>query len=105
MPAVTPERLITAITNAISDSSYTGNLISAIHRHPRQFVVVGENANFTLSVYAWTLTFGGRPSLANEYRIQMTSVQSPLQMEAGGPTILIGYEPDLNLFAGFDIRR
>lgn len=105
MPAIAPERFVTAITNAISDSGYTGNLISPVRRHPRRFVVVGQNANFTLSVYAWTLTFGGRPSLANEYRIQMTSVQSPLQMGSGGPTILIGYEPDLNLFAGFDVRR
>lgn len=104
MPAIAPERLVTAITNAISDSGYAGDLISPVRRHPRRFVVVGQNANFTLSVYAWTLTFGGRPSLANEYRIQMTSVQSPLQVGSGGPTILIGYEPDLNLFAGFDIR-
>lgn len=105
MPAITPEQLVTAIANAISDSGYSGNLISPIRRHPRRFIVVGSNVNFTLSVYAWTLTFGGRKSLANEYRIQMTTVQSPLQMGAGGPTILIGYEPTLNLFAGFDLRR
>ncbi|MGH9683897.1 MAG: HNH endonuclease [Candidatus Acidiferrales bacterium] len=67
--------------------------------------MAGPNVNFTLSVYAWTLTFGGRPALANEYRIQMTSVESPLEMGTDGPTVLIGYEPDLNLFAGFDIRR
>jgi putative restriction endonuclease len=105
MPAIAPERLIAAITNAINDSGYTGNLVSSRRNHPRRFVVVGTNINFTLSVYAWTLTFGGRPALANEYRIQMTSVTSPLAMGDDGPTILIGYEPDLNLFAGFDIRR
>jgi putative restriction endonuclease len=105
MPAIVPEQLIAAITNAISDSGYTGNLVSPIRHHPRRFIVVGENVNFTLSIYAWTLTFGGRPSLANEYRIQMTSVDSPLEMGSDGPTILIGYEPTLNLFAGFDIGR
>jgi len=35
----------------------------------------------------------------------MTSVTSPLQLGADGPTILIGYEPALNLFAGFDLER
>lgn len=105
MPAIAPERLIAAITNAISDSGYVGNLISPARRHPRRFAVAGQNGAFTLNVYAWTLTFGGRPSLPNEYRIQMTSAQSPLQIEMGGPTVLVGYEPDLNLFAGFDIRR
>ncbi len=58
-----------------------------------------------MSVYAWTLTFGGRPSLAHEYRIQMTSVASPLPIGTDGPTIIVGYEPDLKLFAGFDLRR
>jgi putative restriction endonuclease len=105
MPAIAPERLVAAISNAIGDSGYTGNLVSSLRRHPRRFVVVGPNVNFTLSVYAWTLTFGGRPRLANEYRIQMTSVNSPLQMGTDGPTVLIGYEPTLNLFAGFDLTR
>lgn len=105
MPAIPPEQLVSAVTDAIRESGFTGNLISPIRQHPRRFLVVGPNVNFTMSVYAWTLTFGGRPSLAHEYRIQMTSVQSPLPMGQGGPTILIGYEPDLNLFAGFDLRR
>lgn len=105
MPAVAPERLVSAIASAISESGYSANLVSSLRQHPRRFVVAGPNVNFTLSVYAWTLTFGGRPSLANEYRIQMTSVQSPLPVGAYGPTVLIGYEPKLNLFAGFDLKR
>jgi putative restriction endonuclease len=105
MPAIRPEQLVAAISNAITDSGYTGNIVSPVRQHPRRFVVTGPNVNFTLSAYAWTLTFGGRPSLAQEYRIQMTTVQSPLQMPPGGPTVLIGYEPDLNLFAGFDLQR
>ena len=35
----------------------------------------------------------------------MTSVESPLGIGEDGPTIIIGYEPALNLFAGFDLRR
>jgi putative restriction endonuclease len=35
----------------------------------------------------------------------MTSVQSPLQVGADGPTVLIGYEPTLQIFAGFDLER
>ncbi len=105
MPAIAPERLVAAITNAISDSGYTGTRASSLHRHPRRFVITGQNVPSVLTVYAWTLTFGGRPALANEYRIQMTSVESPLQMAVDGPTVLIGYEPALNLFTGFDLRK
>ena len=43
--------------------------------------------------------------MANEYRIQMTSVGSPLRVAENGPTVLMGYEPTLRLFAGFDLIR
>ena len=68
--------------------------------------MTGPNGEaFTISAYAWTLTFGGRPSLPNEYRIQMTTVRSPLPFSQGDLTVLLGYEPNLNLFAGFDLTR
>jgi putative restriction endonuclease len=35
----------------------------------------------------------------------MTSVAPPLATNTAGPTVLIGYEPNLNCFAGFDIRK
>lgn len=72
--------------------------------HPRKFAISGPEGPLNLWVYAWTLTPGGRPQLKNEYRIQMTSVSSPLDLNPDGPTILIGYEPNLNMFAGFDIH-
>lgn len=51
------------------------------------------------------LTPGGRPSLPHEYRIQMTSVQSPLAINHGGYTVLLGYQRDRNVFAGYDLTR
>jgi len=33
----------------------------------------------------------------------MTSVQSPLPLNPDGPTLLLGYEPSLAVFAGFDV--
>jgi hypothetical protein len=56
-------------------------------------------------LYAWTLTHGGRQSLPDEFRIQMTSVSSPLAPNPGGQTVLIGYHQDLNMFAGFDLAK
>jgi putative restriction endonuclease len=105
VPAVPPEQLVAAITTAITESGYSGQIVSPIRRHPLRFIITGSNAPLAVTVYAWTLTFGGRPSLRHEYRIQMTSVTSPLQMGTDGPTVLVGYEPELNLFAGFDLQR
>lgn len=105
MPALPPAELVAAITNALADSGYTGQLASPARNNPRRFIVAGPNAPLAVTAYIWTLTFGGRASLQNEYRIQMTSVASPLELGTDGPTVLIGYEPDLNLFAGFDLQR
>jgi putative restriction endonuclease len=105
MPALPPQELVAAITNAISESGCTGQIVSPVRRNPRRFIITGPNAPLAVTAYAWTLTFGGRQNLQNEYRIQMTSVDSPLELGADGPTVLIGYEPELNLFAGFDLQR
>jgi putative restriction endonuclease len=106
MPAVEPQELVDALLDAVQDSGFSGSLISSPRKHPRRFAITGANGNqFVLSVYAWTLTFGGRPQLKNEYRIQMTSVTSPLEIFRDGPTVLLGYEPNLRLFAGFDLSR
>ncbi len=103
MPAVQPRQLVDAILDAITQSGYVGLLVSAVRAHPRKFDISGPEGITHLWVYAWTLTPGGRPQLKNEYRIQMTSVISPLQLNSAGPTVLIGYEPNINMFAGFDL--
>jgi len=106
MPALPHREIVDIVLRAIQDSGYAGLLISPAREHPRRFSVVApDGAQTVLSVYMWTLTFGGRPQLANEYRIQMTSVTSPLRLPGDGPTVLLGYEPNLRLFAGFDLVR
>jgi putative restriction endonuclease len=106
VPAAQPSQLVDAILDAIQESGCSGILISKAQQNPRKFVITAADGTETeLSIYAWTLTFGGRPQLPDEYRIQMTSVSSPLQIAVNGPTILLGYEPNLKMFAGFDLRR
>lgn len=83
MPAIAPAVLINSILNAIQQSGGSGVYLSAPHVvHPRIFAVDYFERPFTLWVYIWTLTRGGRSTLPNEYRIQMTSVQSPLPYKA-----------------------
>ena len=104
MPAVNPRQLVDAILDAIEQSGEVSVLISATRTHPRKFAISSLHGQMQLWVYAWTLTPGGRPQLRNEYRIQMTAVTSPLHLNPSGPTVLIGYEPNLNMFGGFDIN-
>jgi putative restriction endonuclease len=106
MPAVPSRELSEAVLSAVYEAGWSGTLISPVARHPKRFAIVSPEASQSvLSVYIWTLTFGGRKALANEYRIQMTGVGPPLEVLTDGPTILLGYEPDLRVFAGFDLAR
>lgn len=106
MPTNRQEQILKGINNAIEESGYSAVLVSSPRIHPRRFLVTDPNGlGIPTWVYIWTLTPGGRPQLPNEYRIQMTTVTSPLRLNLEGPTVLIGYEPTLNMFAGFDLRR
>lgn len=106
MPTVPAAQLVQAITSSIEESGASAVLISGRQRHPFRFFVQMNALSFELWVYIWTLTHGGgaaRPK--NEYRIQLTGVTAPFATNPDGPTVLIGYEPNLQGFAGFDLRK
>ena len=106
MPAVGSRAIVQAINNAFIEASATSVLISENKLNPRKFHVVTGTVSFSVWVYIWTLTHGGgaaRPR--DEYRIQLTSVASPLPKNPDGPTLLLGYEPETQCFAGFDLRK
>lgn len=106
MPAASPAELVDAVLRAIQKSGGTGFYMSEKPAtHPREFLIQYGEDTISLWVYIWTLTPGGRPSLQNEYRIQMTSVASPLSINPNGYTVLLGYHAENDMFAGFDIDK
>jgi putative restriction endonuclease len=106
MPAASPQELVAALLDAFEQSGYAAVLLSGVKSHPRTFTLLAPDGEQTsVWVYAWTLTPGGRATLPNEYRIQMTTVLPPLHLNPDGLTALVGYEQELGLFAGFDARR
>lgn len=106
MPAVSPSTIVNEILDAIHQSGGVAAYVSETTRtHPRKFVISYNDRTYSLWVYIWTLTHGGRVSLPNEFRIQMTSGASPLAENPNGYTVLMGYYPDLKMFAGFDLKK
>jgi putative restriction endonuclease len=106
VPALPPREIVETILTAFAESGSVAVLISDARAHPRRFHIISGQMSFALWVYIWTLTHGGgqaRPT--DEYRIQLTTVTPPLPLNPDGPTILIGFEPGLRCFAGFDLRR
>lgn len=106
MPAVSPSLIVNEIVEAIQQSGGVAAYVSESTRtHPRKFIISYLGKTYSLWVYIWTLTHGGRVSLPDEYRIQMTSVNSPLPRNPDGLTVLMGYHPDLRMLAGFDLEK
>jgi putative restriction endonuclease len=107
MAATSPREIVDAILQAIEEGGYSAAFLNErMAGNPKQFAIsLPENQFVKVWVYIWTLTHGGRENLPDEYRIQTTSVDSPLTMNPDGLTVLMGYEPNLGLFAGFDLER
>lgn len=106
MPAVSPSLIVNEIIEAIQQSGGVAAYVSkSTITHPRKFIISYLGKTYSLWVYIWTLTHGGRISLPDEYRIQMTSVASPLPKNPDGLTVLMGYHPDLRILAGFDLEK
>jgi len=105
MPPASREAINRAILEAINECGAVGIPMQSSVAHPRVYLVAHSRRQISLWVYCWTLTHGGRKSLPDEYRIQITSVDSPLPINTDGYTVLLGYEPDRGVFAGFDLER
>ena len=106
MPAVKDSALVQGLVSAFEASGCNVFTSASIPKHPRKFALINPNGDSVeLWVYLWSLTPGGRPSLPFEYRIQLTTVTSPLGINPSGPTVLLGYKADENLFAGFDLAK
>ncbi len=106
MPRFDPSLLVKVVIDALDEGDASAILISSPQGNPRHFIVQSNHTSFELWAYIWTLTHGGgaaRP--VNEYRIQITGVQPPIAENPSGPTLLLGYEPNLGCFAGFDLEK
>ena len=106
MPAAGWKAIVQAIKDAFIEASAAAVLISEGKSNPRKLYVTAGERSFPVWIYIWTLTHGGgaaRPY--DEYRIQLTSVDSPLLKNPDGPTLLLGYEPESQCFAGFDLKK
>ena len=106
MAAISPNILVGVLLDAIGMSGGSGLYMPpTLQQHPREFAVEWHGKRISIWIYIWTITHGGRVTLPDEYRIQMTSVESPLEMNPDGYTTLMGYYPDLDVFGGFDLTR
>lgn len=107
MPALSHREISQAFLRAFAESDASAIELSSGPGNPKRFLIQDNRSSYEAWIYVWTLTHGGgaaRPT--NEYRVQITGVTSPLPLNpSGGPTLLMGYEPNTRCFAGFDVAK
>lgn len=75
--------------------------------HPAKYRIYRDGEGFTATVYIWNISHGGGTArAADEYRIQVTGVPNQIfQPNLDGPTLILGWWANDEIFAGFDYRR
>ncbi|WP_420403885.1 HNH endonuclease [Nisaea sp.] len=108
MPPLRKPELLHLFEEALRASSLSFLKLSGGGDHPATYQILGQNESFRLRVYIWNLTFGGRVSLPDEWRIQVTGLpefdgHQRFIRETGGKTAILGWCADLGVYAAYDI--
>jgi putative restriction endonuclease len=107
MPAPLSKRaLLERIAEAVYASGWNLLHEAGPSTHPFKLRIFKENEGHGLLIYIWSLTHGGgaaRPK--NEFRIQMTGLDSKLRFIIGYKTLLLGWHEGLKVFVGFDVQK
>ena len=102
MPGLSPRALSLALFSAFEACRVQPYLLPQEKSNPRIIRFRHGGRFVTVKVYLWTMTFGGRQSLPGEWRIQITGIGSSLDLDDADFTVLMGYDPDLQVFAGWN---
>jgi putative restriction endonuclease len=78
--------------------------LSGHNRNPTEYVIFQSDQRYRVKVYIWTVTPGGKSRPVDEFRIQPTATKQFIP-EVGGKTLILGWWPQADVFAGFDLRR
>lgn len=110
MPPLRKPALFQIFESSVRASGLTFLRLSAEGEHPAAYQIIGDRSSFRLRVYVWNLTFGGRASLPDEWRIQVTGLheiegRQQFVQEIGGKTAILGWCEDLGVFAAYDVER
>jgi len=104
MPRIPKSQLLHVVESAIRESGWGLLYLSPRGTHPARYLIYQGNRSHNIRVYIWNLTHGGRNRPEDEWRIQVTGVDR-FEPEIGGKTLILGWQDDVGVFAGFDYTR
>lgn len=104
MSRLSKRSLLRVVENAIHASGWNYIHLTSSGFHPASYQIYRHGQSHRVRVYIWNLTPGGRNRPEDEWRIQMTGVKS-LKPEIEGKTVVLGWQKESGVFAGFDFER
>jgi putative restriction endonuclease len=105
-PRLTKEELLEHVEEGFRSGGWNLLYLSKKREHPARYRVYRNGQAFIARVYIWNISHGGGPRSAAEYRIQITGLAGNMfEPEIGGKTVILGWWPNDEVFAGFDYRR
>ena len=96
--------LISKATDAMEACGWSVEMLTEEGTHPARFILSQDGVNHVVKLYVWNLSHGGKSRSQDEYRIQITGIET-FEPEQNGRTLLLGWSDDFNVFAGFDVQR
>ncbi len=94
--------LLQRILWAVRSSGWNAIVLS--QTPPFRLSIFDGNTTHVVLCYIWNMTHGGYPRNPNELRIHITGVDQ-FRVEAGGKTLLLGWNEEERMFAGFDVAK
>lgn len=110
MPPLRKPALLKLFEDALRRSGLSFLRLSEEGEHPAGYQIIKDAGSFRARVYIWNLTFGGRVTLPDEWRIQVTGLPEigggqRFVPEVGGKTIILGWCEELGVFAAYDVNK
>lgn len=106
MPRLAKPELLERVEDGFRSGGWNVLYLSRRDAHPARYRIYRDERAVAIRVYIWNITHGGGPRSAAEYRIQITGLGADrFAPEIGGKTLILGWWPNDEVFAGFDYRR
>lgn len=103
MPALPKAILFERFEEALRNDGWVPAPLTSGVAHPRLYRLMRPGESMDVRLYIWTLTHGGGGRAKDEWRIQPTGVGPAFQVSPDSTTLILGYDPVRQVFAGFDI--
>jgi putative restriction endonuclease len=96
--------LLHKVVEAILECGWSVAFQGSPKHHPSHLIISRGEQSEQLLIYIWNISHGGGRRNLNEYRIQITGIQS-FEVSPQAITLLLGYWDENNVFAAWDINK